>query len=116
MANFKSLTIWQKSMDLVVGVYRVCRKLPKEEIYVLSNEIRRSAISVPSNIAEGYARRYPKELNRFLSNAEGSLAELETQLLIALRLDYLIKKDLDPVLDQIDHISRMITNFKKKMI
>jgi len=79
--SFKDLVAWQKSMALVAEVYRASQGFPKEEIFGLTSQIRRSAVSVPSNIAEGNARTSKKEFQYFLSNARGSLAELETQLL-----------------------------------
>ncbi|MBN2580264.1 MAG: four helix bundle protein [Pirellulales bacterium] len=87
-ANYQKLIVWQKAMDLVENVYRASRKLPKEEIYCLTSQMRRSAISIPSNIAEGQGRRTTRDFQNFLSIALGSLKELETQILIAARLNY----------------------------
>ncbi|MBO5720510.1 MAG: four helix bundle protein [Bacteroidales bacterium] len=81
-SNYKNLLVWQKAMDLVVEIYKISKLLPKEEKYGISDQIRRSAVSVPSNIAEGQSRNSIKEFIQFLSIARGSLAELETQLLI----------------------------------
>ncbi len=86
--SYNDLIVWQKSMDLVVEVYKLVRNLPKEELYALSNQMRRAAVSVPSNIAEGQKRNSTKEFVQFLSFAKGSAAELQTQLLICNRLDY----------------------------
>ena len=83
--NYKDLTVWQKAMDLTEEVYRLVKILPKEETYALSNQIRRSVVSVPSNIAEGQGRESKNEFRSFLSIAKGSLSELETQLLICVR-------------------------------
>lgn len=81
--SFKDLVVWQEAMGLVKAVYGVCRKLPKEETYALSDQMRRSAVSVPSNIAEGQKRINKQEFIQFLGIALGSLGELETQLILA---------------------------------
>jgi len=84
--SYKDLIVWQKAMDLVEMVYQVTRSFPKDELYGLTNQLRRAAVSVPSNIAEGQAHNSTAEFRNFLSIAHGSLAEVETQLLIAERL------------------------------
>ncbi|MFN0074641.1 MAG: four helix bundle protein [Chloroflexota bacterium] len=86
--DFRQLHVWQRAMDLAVAVYEITQSFPREEIYGLTSQLRRAAVSVPSNIAEGYARRTTRELIHFLSIADGSLAELQTQLLLASRLGY----------------------------
>ena len=83
--NHKDLEVWKKSMDLVSNIYKITESFPNKEIYGLTNQIRRSAVSVPSNIAEGAARSSKKEFIQFLYIALGSLAELETQMIIASR-------------------------------
>jgi len=85
-ANFKGLLVWQQSMDLVETVYAICRKLPKEELFGLSNQLRRAVVSVPSNIAEGSGRGSRKEFIQHLRIAYGSLCEVETQVLLIARL------------------------------
>ena len=107
--SYKDLTVWQKSMDLTEEVYRLVKKLPKEETYALSDQMRRSAVSVPSNIAEGHGRQSDNEFKNFLSVANGSLSELETQLLICVRLDYLSEADIKYVLSLSNEINRMLT-------
>jgi len=84
--HFKDLIAWQKAMDLVQTFYEVTERFPKREVYSLTDQIRRAAVSVPSNIAEGQAHFHHREFLHFLQHARGSLAELETQLLIAQRL------------------------------
>jgi len=106
--SYKDLIVWQKSMDLVEAVYQATGQFPKEEVYALTNQIRRSAVSVPSNIAEGQARRSTPEFSRFLSFARGSLAELETQLLIACRLNYLNSQQLDRIMETHEEVSKML--------
>ncbi len=92
--SYKELIVWQKSMDLVVEVYKLIKTLPKEEDYALSSQMRRSVISIPSNIAEGQRRNSKKEFSNYLSIAKGSNAVLQTQLLICVRLEYLSKNDI----------------------
>ena len=92
--SFKDLIVWQKSYNLALEVYRATSNFPKEEIYGLSQQMRRSAISISSNIAEGYGRQFNKEYKQFLSIAYGSLCELETQCLMAVDLHYITQKDV----------------------
>jgi four helix bundle protein len=87
--NYMDLIAWQKSMDMVVDVYNVTKLFPKEELYGLTSQLRRAAVSVPSNIAEGQGRWSNREFSHFLSIAHGSLREAETQVLIAERLGYI---------------------------
>jgi four helix bundle protein len=87
---------WQKAMDLVVETYKVSRDFPKEELYGLTSQMRRAAVSVPANIAEGQGRRLSGEFIHFLGNARGSLLELDTHLEIALRLSYIEQKKYQP--------------------
>jgi len=91
--DHKDLDAWKQAMNLVEGVYQLTRSFPKEEVYGLTAQVRRSAISIPSNLAEGSARRSTQEFANFLAIALGSLAELETQLLIAERLKYVSAED-----------------------
>ena len=86
--SFRDLRVWQRAMDLVEMIYKVSVDFPRSETYGLTSQIRRAAISVPSNIAEGHSRKHTKEYLRFLSVAQGSLAELQTQIEIASRLGY----------------------------
>ena len=88
--SYKDLIAWRRAMDLVTEVYRATRAFPRDELYSLTNQLRRTAVSVPSNIAEGQARFSHKEFHYFLSHARGSLVEIETQFMIAqnLRIPY----------------------------
>ena len=90
--NYRDLIVWQRAMDLVEEVYSVSKEFPREEIYGLTSQIRRAAVSIPSNIAEGQGRRTTPDFLRHLSIAYGSLRELETQILIAMRLRYLAQE------------------------
>lgn len=106
--SHKDLTVWQKSMDLVVLVYKLMEQLPKEERYSLCDQIRRSAVSIPSNIAEGKSRNSIKQYKHFVGIAKGSAAELETQLLICERIGYLDKEELSEVMGLLDEVSKML--------
>lgn len=96
--SYRDLIVWQKSIDLVEMVYQATKTFPKEELYGLTNQLRRAAVSVPSNIAEGHARKSTAEFRNFLSIARGSLAEVETQLLIDRRLGYVNKQRVESIL------------------
>ena len=108
--TYKDLEIWQKGMDLTILVYDLSGNLPPEERYGLNSQMRRSAVSVPSNIAEGSARNTMKEFIQFLYVSLGSLAELETQLIICLRLKYISSEE---TLKNIEEIRRKILNYIK---
>ena len=111
--NHKELLVWQKAMQLVVDVYNLIRLLPKEETYGLSDQMRRAAISIPSNIAEGNARSSQKDMVHFLYIAQGSRAELETQLELCKLIGYISKERLEPVLMQTQEIGRMLSGLIK---
>jgi len=87
--SFKDLIVWRKSYQLVLEIYKVTKLYPKHEIYALAQQMQRSAVSIPSNIAEGYGRRNAKEYRHFLSISYGSLCELETQYMLSIDLGYL---------------------------
>ena len=106
--TYSDLIVWQKAIDLVVEIYRLVSFLPKDENFVISQQMRRAAISIPSNIAEGQSRKSKKEFLNFLSIATGSKSELETQLIICCRLKYLKEKQIDTALKMCDEISKMI--------
>ena len=94
-SHYRDLVVWQRAIDLVPCIYFVARTLPPEERYALGDQLRRAAISIPANIAEGQARQHPKEFLQHLTIARGSLAELDTLLLLAKRLDYLDQRTFD---------------------
>lgn len=102
-------------MDLAEQVYKLTQCFPRQETYGLSSQLQRAAISIPSNVAEGSARDSTKEFLHFLSVALGSLFELETQLLLAIRLGYLGEEDLKFVLTKIEEISRMIRGLQRSL-
>ena len=113
--HYKDLIVWQKAMDLTTEIYRLTKKLPKDELYVLTNQIRRAAISIPSNIAEGNGRASTGDYIRFLSIARGSTSEVETQLLICVRLDYLAQEDIETALSLIDETGKMLNTIITKL-
>jgi len=104
--NHKDLEVWKKSIDLVSNIYKITESFPNKELYGLTNQIRRAAVSVPSNIAEGAARNSKKEFIQFLYIALGSLSELETQIIIASRLEYL--SNLDTLLEDLKFVQKLI--------
>ena len=113
--NYKDLKIWNRSIELVKNIYDITSLFPKDENYGLTSQIRRSAISIPSNIAEGFTRYYNKEFRQFLYIALGSSAELETQLVIANRLNYLEADIKSKISNDLEIICKMITNLIKKI-
>ncbi|APG26460.1 four helix bundle protein [Syntrophotalea acetylenivorans] len=106
MKNHKDLDVWQLSMGLVTDIYKLTGVFPKEEIYGLSNQMRRAAVSVPSNIAEGAARNSKKEFIQFLHISLGSLAEVETQLIISNNLEYALA--IESFLEKVERVKRML--------
>jgi four helix bundle protein len=114
MHNLKELKIWSKAIDLATEVYKLTAEFPKEENYGLTSQIRRSAISVPSNIAEGAGRNSDKEFVYFLGVSNGSSYELQTQLVISRNLD-LVDARVDLLLDEIDQIQKMNYSLQKKL-
>ena len=113
--SFRDLIVWQKAMDLLELVYRVSSRFPREENDALTNQLRRAAVSIPSNIAEGHSRRSPAEFGHFLSIARGSLAEVETQLLIAFRLNYINQNHIESIMPTREEISKMLHSRMAKL-
>lgn len=107
MKDHKELNVWKVSMDFVIEVYAITRYFPKEEIYGLTSQLRRAAVSIPSNIAEGAARNTEKEMVQFLHIALGSAAEAETQLIIAQRLEY--ASDIVSLLNRAVTVKKLIS-------
>lgn len=107
MKDHKDLNAWKVGMDFVAQVYALTKGFPKEEIYGLTSQLRRAAVSIPSNISEGAARNSTKEFVQFLYIALGSAAEAETQLLIAQRLGY--TKSIDDVLESVVSVKKLIS-------
>ncbi|MDX5338946.1 MAG: four helix bundle protein [Cyclobacteriaceae bacterium] len=115
MNRYKELLVWQKSIELAVEVYQLTEKLPKEEKFGLISQINRSVISIPSNIAEGAGRNTSKEFNNFLGIAQGSSFELDTQLIISNRLNFISDEDYQKLELQLAHIQNMVAKLKKSL-
>jgi four helix bundle protein len=115
VSSYQDLLVWQRSMDLVETVYRLTASFPSSEQWGLTAQTRRAAISVPSNIAEGYGRQATGEYRHHVSIARGSLLELETQILLAMRLKYLKQAEGETILKEIDEISRMLATLVSKL-
>jgi four helix bundle protein len=113
--GFEDLLVWQRSMDLVVAVYDMSREFPHDERYGLTSQIRRAAVSIPSNIAEGHERHTTPEYVRFVSIAEGSLAEVRTHLHIAAKLRYCSPESAAPLLHATDEIRRMLNALRRSL-
>lgn len=113
--SYKDLLIWQKGIDLVKSFYLLCKELPKEEVYGLQSQMKRAAISVPSNIAEGYGRNYTQNYIQFLRMARGSLFELETQLITSKELKLIGCKLYQKVQGLIIEENKMLNAFKKSI-
>ena len=107
--SYQDLNVWQKSMELARVVYGLVKFLPREELYALSDQMRRAVVSIPSNTAEGYYRNSTRDYIRFLSMAKGSLGEIETQLLLCENFGYLQNEQIIPALTKCDEISKMLT-------
>ena len=113
LKTHKDLTVWQESRKLVKEIYSLTSKFPKDEIYSLTAQIKRSAISIPSNIAEGAARDSNKEYIHFLYIALGSVAELDTQLIIANDLNFLNETDFNEIMENLSNIGKMLSGLIK---
>ena len=113
--SHRDLIVWQKSMDLVVSVYRATERFPKTEVYGLTSQIRRAVTSVPANIAEGQGRRLPKEFLYFLTNARGSLWELDTHLESSTRLGFISGEIHEELRSQMDEVGRMLNGLMRSV-
>ncbi len=116
MAGIEQLQVWQRAMALVPRIYRLTKRLPRDEIYVLEPQMKRAAISVPSNLAEGHARRGRREFARFVSHAQGSLAELLRQLQLTIDLGYIKPQRLVAVMAEIRELSRMLNATRRRLL
>jgi four helix bundle protein len=115
MDSYRELKVWRMGMQIVVAVYDVTGKFPADERFGLTSQLRRCAISIPSNIAEGHARGATKDMIRFLGIARGSLAELETQLILAQQLGMASKDAIDALMRMSDEESRMISGLRRPL-
>ena len=113
--SYKDLVVWQKGIDLAKLVYQLTRNFPGEEKFGLVSQMRRAAISVPSNIAEGQARHTTGEFIQFISHAEGSVAELDTQLILSVELELCAQSDVIVASETLDEIRRMLNALRRKL-
>ncbi|HEV2802773.1 MAG TPA: four helix bundle protein [Pyrinomonadaceae bacterium] len=113
--SHRDLIAWQKAMELVVAVYKLSQKFPKEELYGLTSQLRRAAVSIPANIAEGQGRRSKTEFKQFLGHARGSLLELDTHLELALRFNYLDSKEHALVQEQLREVGRIMNGLLRSL-
>jgi four helix bundle protein len=116
LKSFRDLRVWQLALELVVIIYRSTKNFPKHEIYGLTSQIQRAAVSVPSNIAEGHTREHTREFLHHLSMAQASLAELETQLEIAVRLNYLPTTEFGPILEHVVSLGKQLYALRNALL
>ncbi len=113
--SFKELIVWNKAMELVPSVYGLVRRLPKEEVYALGDEMRRAVVSVPANIAEGHSRQYRREYVHHLSVARGSLAEVETLVLVGVRLGYFTTEGIAKTQAEIEELRKTLCGLIQRL-
>jgi four helix bundle protein len=116
ISHFRELQVWQRGMDLVVSVYQASGRFPKTETFGLTSQLRRSAVSVPSNIAEGHTRESTKEYLNHISMAQASLAEVETQLEIAGRLEYIERAEVDLLIAQSSILGKQLFALRNALV
>lgn len=115
VVSYKDLDIWKRGRKMVTTIYRATDRFPKREMFGLTSQLRRAAVSIVSNIAEGAARLYTREYIRFLSNALGSIAELETQLSVAVDLGYTTQERLAGIFGELDEIGKMTRRLVQRL-
>lgn len=115
MKTHKNLDVWQNSVEFVTEIYMLTNAFPENEKFGLTNQIRRSAVSIPSNIAEGAGRHSKKEFSRFLNIAQGSAAELETQLIISKNLDFIDYEQYENVVEKLTSIMKMLSGLVRSL-
>ena len=115
LKSYRDLIVWQRSIDLTGKIYSCTRQFPKEEIYGIVSQMRRAAVSIASNIAEGHGRNSTGEYRQFLGISKGSLYELETQLIVSNKVGYLSDEMLDNLLNNCDEISRLLNGLLKSL-
>lgn len=116
MKSFRELRVWQKAVDLVEKIYLLTRKFPREETYGLPSQVRRAVVSIASNVAEGHTREHLKEYLHHLSMAQASLAEVETQLEIGVRLEYIGRNQVSPLLNEIGELGKQLYALRNALI
>ena len=115
MHNYKKLNVWVSSISLVKNIYKLTRKFPKDEMFVLTQQLRRAAISIPSNIAEGAGRNSNAQFKNFLQISIGSCYEAKTQLIISKELEYISEEELETISKELDSIMKMNHNLQKTL-
>ena len=115
MRPHEKLDLWKKAIEFVVAIYKVTEGFPKDEKFGLTSQIRRASVSIVANVAEGAGRRSAKEFRQFLSHSQGSASEVDTELVIAQRLNYVSATDYKRLADDLDHIGRMITRLSQSL-
>ncbi|RKY04797.1 MAG: hypothetical protein DRP66_11260 [Planctomycetota bacterium] len=113
--DYKDLNVWKKGIEIVDIIYDLTERFPRTELFGLALQMRKAAVSIPSNIAEGFGKQYKKEYSRFLRIALGSCAELDTQVVISRRRAYITEDEFKQVEDMINHESRMLMNLLKRV-
>jgi four helix bundle protein len=113
--NYRDLVVWQRAIELVPEVYQLVKQLPKEETYALGDQLRRAAVSIPANIAEGQARQHQKEFLQHLSIAKGSLAELHTLLVVAQKLGYVTAAQLESIEQGLSEVARPLNGLMSSL-
>jgi four helix bundle protein len=115
LSQYQELIAWQKAVDLVIQVYRATEEFPRSEQFGLSHQIRRTAVSIPSNIAEGQGRETTRDFLRFLAITRGSIQELETQILIAFRLGYLKEQEQTQLIESLAEVGRLVSGLRRSL-
>ena len=115
MRPHENLDLWKKAIEFVLLVYKATESFPKDEKFGLTSQLRRAAVSIVANVAEGAGRKSSKEFRQFLSHSQGSASEVDTELVIAHRLNYLSRMDYDNLAEDLDHIGRMITRLSQSL-
>ena len=115
LKSYRDLTAWRRAMDLAVSVYEMTREFPENERYGLTNQLRRAAVSIPSNVAEGQGRSTSRDFLHFLSVAYGSLQEVETQLILAQRLGFASEQKIDSILAQCGEVGRLTNGLRRSL-
>jgi four helix bundle protein len=116
MRPHQKLDLWKKAIEFVVDIYRVTERFPKEEKFGLTSQLRRAAVSIAANIAEGAARRSSKEFRQFLSHSQGSASEVDTELVVSHKLAYISSDDFASLAEDLDHVGRMITRLSQSLV
>ncbi len=113
--SYRDLRVWTEAMELAADAYRVTRSFPREEVFGMTSQIRRAAASIPANIAEGYGRESAGNYVQFLKNAQGSLKELETHLLLTVKIGLTVLRDVEPLLERAESVGKMLRGLMRSL-